>query len=198
MFFGQLLSEMGLVLWLTLPLFGANMLAVLTGRGGDPIDGGRTWSDGQRILGDGKTWQGLLLAPLFAVAITQLLSWATYGNNDLKFLTRIWFYGPWEGWLPMLSLAYGALIGDVVKSFFKRRGRHARGAAWPFWDQFDAVVGGFAVCAAACLLAGSTWFYENLIPGRWLAIAIWLPLYWAIHRLASWAAYRHGLKSSST
>lgn len=189
---------MGLVLWLTLPLFGANMLAVLTGRGGDPIDGGRTWSDGERILGDGKTWQGLFLAPLLAVVITQFLGWLTYGNDNLKYLTRIWFAGPWEGWLPMLSLAYGALLGDLVKSFFKRRRRQVRGAAWPFWDQFDAVVGGFAVCSATCLLADSSWFYEQLLPGRWAAVTIWLPIYWLVHRYSSKAAYRNGLKSSST
>ena len=56
-----------LTLWLYLPGFLANTFAMLwgkwlpkTGYGPWPIDGGRTLSDGNRMLGDGKTWNGLI------------------------------------------------------------------------------------------------------------------------------------------
>ena len=39
----------------------------------------------------------------------------------------------------MLSL--GALLGDLVKSFFKRRLKIARGESWPIADQLDFVIG---------------------------------------------------------
>ena len=37
------------------------------------IDGGRDWSDGYRILGDGKTWNGLFGGAVFAGLLTCLL-----------------------------------------------------------------------------------------------------------------------------
>jgi len=46
-------------LWLILPAYIANASAVLVG-GGTPIDFGKNWKDGKRILGDGKTWRGLI------------------------------------------------------------------------------------------------------------------------------------------
>ena len=63
----EIVSELGLacaalmVLWLYLPGFLANTYAMLwgkwlpkTGYGPWPIDGGKNWKDGNRILGDGK------------------------------------------------------------------------------------------------------------------------------------------------
>jgi len=46
-------------LWLVLPAYIANASALLVG-GGTPIDFGKKWKDGNRILGDGKTWRGLI------------------------------------------------------------------------------------------------------------------------------------------
>ena len=54
-----------MTLWLYLPGFIANTFAMMwgkwlpkTGYGPWPIDGGRVMKDGNRILGDGKTWNG--------------------------------------------------------------------------------------------------------------------------------------------
>jgi CDP-2,3-bis-(O-geranylgeranyl)-sn-glycerol synthase len=44
--------------WLMIPAYLANPFAAVFG-GGKPIDGGRTYKDGRRILGDGKTYRGL-------------------------------------------------------------------------------------------------------------------------------------------
>lgn len=197
MSFGQLVSDMGMVLWVSGPLFGANMLAVVTGRGGHPIDGGRFWIDGERVLGDGKTWEGFLLAPIVATALTEGLAFFFFHFPGTIALDSAWQDALVPSWLLGLSLGYGALIGDVVKSFCKRRGRNPRGAAWPFWDQFDAVIGGFFISWLFCQLIGSDWFTRNLVPGRWHAVVIWLPLYWLLHRFFSVLAHRRGLKSSS-
>lgn len=189
---------MGMVLWLTMPLFGANMLAVVTGRGGRPIDSGRVWLDGERLFGDGKTWPGFIYAPVLATFVTDCLSFLfSHFPGTTSGLTDAWADAGLSSWIIMLSLAFGALIGDLVKSFLKRRGRNPRGAAWPVWDQFDAVVGGFFLCWLVCGLAGSNWFARNLLPGRWLAVLIWLPLYWLLHRFFSVLAHRRGLKSSA-
>ena len=47
------------VLLIMSPAYLANTFAVLTG-GKYPIDKGKLHSDGNRILGDGKTWSGLI------------------------------------------------------------------------------------------------------------------------------------------
>ena len=62
-----LLSLSLMTLWLYLPGFLANTFAMMwgkwlpkTGYGPWPIDGGKTMKDGNRMLGDGKTWNGLI------------------------------------------------------------------------------------------------------------------------------------------
>ena len=52
--------------WLILPAYIANGSAVLVG-GGTPIDFGKTWRDGKRILGDGKTWRGLFAGAILGM-----------------------------------------------------------------------------------------------------------------------------------
>ena len=48
-----------LAMWLMVPAYIANPMAVVFG-GGKPLDMGMKWLDGQRILGDGKTIKGLV------------------------------------------------------------------------------------------------------------------------------------------
>ena len=68
----SLLNTIFIVLWIMGPAYIANSVAVLTG-GKYPIDQGKTLSDGNRILGDGKTWSGLLGGTLGGVAFGLLL-----------------------------------------------------------------------------------------------------------------------------
>ncbi len=65
-------------LWLFLPAYVANMSPVFSAKlmpkWSRPIDNGRVHKDGSRVLGDGKTWRGLvggaLAAGLTALAMT--------------------------------------------------------------------------------------------------------------------------------
>ena len=70
-----------IVLWIMMPAYLANTIAVLTG-GKYPIDQGKTLADGNRILGDGKTWSGLVGGTLGGVMIgyAQL----NFGNNFIQ------------------------------------------------------------------------------------------------------------------
>ena len=54
-----------------LPAYIANMAPVFLG-GGPPMDGGRLWKDGKRILGPGKTWRGFF-GGIFAGSLTGAL-----------------------------------------------------------------------------------------------------------------------------
>jgi CDP-2,3-bis-(O-geranylgeranyl)-sn-glycerol synthase len=130
------LAVVGTAIWVMLPAYVPNNAAVLVG-GGPPIDGGRTWGE-RRLLGDGKSWRGLAGGLLAGVAVA-------LGLNAL--------YGPIGGWLlaasfppgAVLGLPLGALLGDIVASFVKRRTGRPRGAPFPGVDQLDFVVGALAV-----------------------------------------------------
>ena len=107
-------------IYIFLPAYLANATPVLLG-GGGPLDGGRTWRDGEPILGDHKTVRGTL-SGLAAGILTGLLQGA-----------------PLRGVL----LAVGAIGGDLIVSFIKRRLKLKPGALFPLADQMDFIV--FAV-----------------------------------------------------
>ena len=148
-------------LLLIVPAYISNASMVITG-GGKPIDGGKNFRDGRRILGDHKTWKGLkgplyigipisfflfLLFILLWAPIYNIISEATaqgeyqlYNNIDTF---KYYFIG---GNIPLNFLilfirivlaAYGAVFGDLIGSFLKRRLDIKSGE--PFWivDQLD-------------------------------------------------------------
>ena len=57
------------------------------------------------------------------------------------------YAGLWGVTLPLMTvfigfmIATGAVSGDIIKSFFKRRVGFKRGAAVPFVDQLDFILG---------------------------------------------------------
>ncbi|UCG01662.1 MAG: CDP-archaeol synthase [Candidatus Heimdallarchaeota archaeon] len=61
-----------------LPLWFGNAAPTILG-GGAPIDGGRYWRDGKRVLGDGKTirgfWAGTLVGGIIGGFIAGLIAW---------------------------------------------------------------------------------------------------------------------------
>lgn len=93
--------EWGLLL-LILMANGAPVLSArLCGnRGGRPLDGGWILADGHRLLGDSKTWRGVLAAVLATGLGALLLNWPV-------------------GVGMIMGLA--AMLGDVLSSFIKRR-----------------------------------------------------------------------------
>jgi CDP-2,3-bis-(O-geranylgeranyl)-sn-glycerol synthase len=136
-------------LWIMLPAYVPNSAAALFG-GGMPIDGGRTHRDGRRILGDGKTWRGFILGVAAGIVIGLLQIWIRQlpGFELLPALT-----------VPVvILLATGALLGDLVKSYLKRRLGRERGAPWLIADQYDLVVGAFALV----LLFDYSWFISTM------------------------------------
>jgi len=173
-----------------LPAYVANPMAVLTG-GGAPIDGGRVWRDGRRVLGDGKTWRGLLGGTVSGVALCGILSVAAR-LSGADALTDFLMPG-WDGlswlWVGAL-LAFGALFGDSVKSFFKRRLGRDRGAKAPLMDMYDFVLGAFLW---AGVLAWP-WFqgaFHLWAPWHLLVVIVVTPL---LHRGANIIGYKMGKK----
>lgn len=112
-------------IWFVLPAYIANASPVILG-GGPPIDGGKKFWDGNRILGDGKTIQGFVLG---------FLAGSATGVIQLQ------FWWPWEKWEVAILLTLGALLGDLFGSFIKRRFGFKRGRPLPVLDQLDFVIG---------------------------------------------------------
>lgn len=157
-------------LWLILPAYIANGCAALVG-GGIPIDFGKKYKDGKRILGDGKTWRGLVLGTLFGMiggfglsVVAKMIVPTEY--NFIAF-EKLDFTG-FPLMIPIIfSICFGALFGDIVESFFKRRRGIERGKDWVPFDQLDFILGVLFlsfIISGFLQIAGfteSNWFFET-------------------------------------
>ena len=56
-----------------------------------------------------------------------------------------WSFLPQHTAASIILLSFGALLGDMGKSFIKRRLGKNRGDSWPIADQYDLVVGAFVM-----------------------------------------------------
>ncbi len=154
-------------LWLILPAYIANASALLLG-GGTPVDFGKKWRDGRRILGDGKTWQGLLLGTFLGMTAGFGFSALAKYAASIDFPIHIDDFTGFPMMIPILfSLCFGALLGDIIESFFKRRVGKDRGEDWIPFDQIDFILGvllfSFLVSSLLHLtgLLSFNWFIEN-------------------------------------
>lgn len=79
-----------------------------------PIDAGYCYRDGKRLLGESKTWLGLLASVLATLVAASILQFS---------LTSA------------LLLALLAMLGDILSSFTKRRLGYCSGMTVPVLDQ---------------------------------------------------------------
>ncbi|WNY23412.1 hypothetical protein MmiHf6_07190 [Methanimicrococcus hongohii] len=151
--FLELITAVVVGLWVMLPAYLPNSFAAVFG-GGKPIDGGRTMKDGRRILGDGKTWRGLFAGILLgfltgAAEIFALRHGFHFFGIELPGFSATGVPGAFDlsAVIAILSLAIGALLGDMAFSFLKRRLGLQRGQAMPLIDQYDFLIGAFLLTA---------------------------------------------------
>jgi CDP-2,3-bis-(O-geranylgeranyl)-sn-glycerol synthase len=226
-------------LWLFLPAYVANMspvfMAKLVPRWSAPIDGGRVAKDGQRVLGPGKTWRGLVggalaggLAALAVAAIAphwDLVSkWdygahgyvpgsSPFGDGSLGAEPTCGTHLPdappptggttvcdtvlhaawWQVFLFGAALGFMALVGDAVKSYFKRRRKIARGGSWFPFDQLDFVAFGLLGAWLASPLLPDGWVLHAIFLD-WVVLATLVVLTPALHLLVNRIGYWLGLK----
>jgi CDP-2,3-bis-(O-geranylgeranyl)-sn-glycerol synthase len=91
-----------------------------------PIDGGATVR-GRRMLGANKTWRGLIFGTLLGGVAGAVMQY-----TGLPFT---WWWG--------FFLGFAALLGDSIKSFFKRQFDVRPGGRWMPWDQLDFIIVAF-------------------------------------------------------
>jgi CDP-2,3-bis-(O-geranylgeranyl)-sn-glycerol synthase len=166
--------------WLMLPAYIPNNCAALFG-GGTPLDRGRILHDGKRFLGDGKTFRGTfagtlcgLLAGLLQNQIAPVLGLPSFGSG-------------YEQFFILLSLSLGAMLGDIVAAFFKRRMGLQRGAPLFIIDQLDFVLGAWLMS----LLIAPDWFIQHFTFTIILVVLIMTPI---LHRVTNIIGYRMGAK----
>jgi CDP-2,3-bis-(O-geranylgeranyl)-sn-glycerol synthase len=167
-------------LWVMLPAYIPNNAAVLAG-GGRPIDGGRTLG-GRRLLGDGKTWRGLLGGWAAGVAVALVLTAAAPDGSELLGVDL-----PGFPLAVALLFPLGAMLGDIAASFLKRRTGRERGAPFPVVDQLDFVV----VSLLLGSLAAPSWFLDTFTAGVLVVVLVITPV---LHVLTNALAYTLGLK----
>lgn len=104
-----------------------------------PIDRGIVWQ-GKEILGKNKTWRGLLVGAITGVLVAGIQA-ALFFNTDFFKRSTLVNYGEVNFILFGFLMGTGALIGDLVKSFIKRRLDKPSGKPWFPWDQLDWIAG---------------------------------------------------------
>jgi len=171
-------------LWIIIPAYVANASAVLVG-GGTPIDFGKTYKDGKRILGDGKTWRGLLSGTFIGMtAGFGLVVAASYINSsEYQFLNLTNFQG-FPLMIPIIfSICFGALLGDIIESFFKRRIGKNRGENWIPFDQIDFILGVVFFCFIVSSIIhilgfmSYNWFIKYLFPWHVIVLLCITPFF---------------------
>jgi len=161
-----LIDTIASAIWFILPAYFANAAPVVLG-GGPPLDMGKKFLDGRRILGDGKTARGFVGGLIVGTIVGLLQGVARAPLREYLLL----------GFL----LALGALLGDLASSFVKRRLGIERGGAAPGLDQLSFVV-------AALILASPV-----KVP-PWQVIAVILIITPPIHLATNFVGYKLGLK----
>lgn len=119
---------------MAIPLYLCNSMALVFGKG-KPIDFGKNFTDGKRLLGDGKTIRGTIAGIAISSAAALALS-AIFPETAVFLNANYALYGT--------LLAIGAVAGDFAGSFAKRRMGIERGESVFLLDQLGFVVAGLA------------------------------------------------------
>ncbi len=128
----------------------------------------------RRWLGGHKTVLGFAAGVLAAVFVTFLQSR----------LGRDGAIVAYDGWLDLgARMGVGAMLGDTVKSFFKRRRGVAPGGTWIPFDQLDFVLGALLLVWGRAALG-------------WTDVAIVLALSFAGHILVNHLGYWLGVRDA--
>lgn len=118
-----MLKEILLAIVIYLPAFVANGSAPFVKKG-HPVDFNKTMRDKRRIFGDGKTFEGLIVALTFGTIVGVIIA---------RFLGNYWI-------LISFIESLMAMIGDMIGAFIKRRLNIPRGGRALGLDQLDFVL----------------------------------------------------------
>ena len=128
--------DVAAAMWFIFPAYCANAAPVIFG-GGKPMDFGKTFLDGKPFFGGHKTFRGFLagiLVGTFVGLVQTVLYEQVLFQYGFQFQYSI---------LLGFALSLGALVGDLIESFVKRRLDRSPGISLPVADQLDFILGAF-------------------------------------------------------
>jgi CDP-2,3-bis-(O-geranylgeranyl)-sn-glycerol synthase len=169
-------------LYFILPAYFSNGSGLLFG-GGLPVDFGKSDKNGARWIGDGVTWKGIIAGTIVGTLTGAIQGYvgpeiiANFGQYIITPIATSLHHGIMIGFL----LGFGALLGDALGSFLKRRLGIGRGKPAPILDQLDFII--------VALILVSPVVELNLMC---VVLAIILTL--VIHLLTNTCAYLLGIK----
>ena len=162
--FGTVLVEMYITL---LPIIVAGCLNMIwcrlpwPPRLRKPIDSGKNWGDGHRLLGDNKTWLGFL--GMMLLGMICMIVWGSISTGSIYLTEHNYFYRYFANSLPYntivgLATGFAYALFELPNSFMKRRlriepGKRAKGrlsVLFVILDQADSVFGVTFVVALLC------------------------------------------------
>ncbi len=182
----NIIQDILFAIWFLLPAGIANLVPVVAAklpwlRNFDaPIDGGMKFK-GHELLGPHKTWRGIIvgvIAATFVLWIQQVLAaqydWTEFVTGGIDYSALpLFILGP--------LFAIGALGGDAVESFFKRRLNIKSGGTWVPFDQLDYIIGSVLISL----------FFVILTPWQYLWIFV---IWFLLHVSTTYIGYKLGLK----
>ncbi len=169
-------------LYFILPAYFSNGSGLVFG-GGTPVDFGKSDKKGNRWIGDGVTWRGFIAGTIIGTLTGAVQGYfgpelmQTFGQYIITPIATDLHSGIMIGFL----LGFGALLGDALGSFIKRRIGIGRGKPAPLLDQLDFII--------VALILVSFVVELNLLC---VVLAIILTLF--IHLIANTGAYLLGMK----
>jgi|SRR3989344_3292597 len=177
----EFLIELVKIFWFLLPAGIANIIPALVRKWkflDFPVDFG-IYFRGERLFGQNKTWRGFvfgILGAIIFVYIQQILypQWMFISLINYDYVNVFYF-----GFL----IGFGALFGDLVKSFFKRRMGISPGKPWVPFDQVDYVLGALILTMGYAEIGG----FEFLAG---------IGLYALLHPVVNYVGYLVGIKGN--
>lgn len=153
-----------------LPMYVANSSALVFG-GKKRLDFGANFYDKRPLFGKNKTIRGTFLGVSAGILTGYVLM--------LLFKKEIAYFNNY--FLLSVLLSVGAIMGDIIASFLKRRLKFEEGKEFLFLDQLDFVLGGM------------TFGFIVYVPNIFEFLGI-LVLTFFIHKTSNFLAYKMRLK----
>jgi CDP-2,3-bis-(O-geranylgeranyl)-sn-glycerol synthase len=179
-------QDIFIAFWFFIPAGAANVAPIFAAaipglkRFSASIDGGKKLN-GRPILGANKTWRGIVVGIIAATLMLWLQQLIVGAWPLLHDLVKQIDYQNINVFVLGFLFAIGALGGDIIESFFKRRLNIGSGHTWFPFDQIDYILGG--IITTMPLIALSLYQY------------LWLIILWTIiHLLSAFIGWLLGFK----
>jgi len=150
-----MIKEIIQILWLFLPAIFADMIPIFARKIrflNKPIN--------KKLFGSHKTWKGIVFGIIIAIIIAALQKVVVIPSEylliDYNIINCLLFGG-------MVGLGVG--IGDLVKSFFKRKLKISAGKPWLVADQVDWVIGSCIFILPFIILSWQMYVFAIILLG---------------------------------